>query len=142
MRGTVLIFVKIIFYKHVLIFLVEYFSTSVKLFQKNFCTPLIPSSMDRTSQCNKVDAVRLYASYRLNLRLLKKQRCVVELLKHFIRFLYEDKFQVLHDPWPVNGLKGTAENLVWHSLHDRSSKIALTVPLTVVWKMWLKLTRL
>ena len=27
----------------------------------------IPSSMDRTSRCNKVDAVRLYASYRLNL---------------------------------------------------------------------------
>ena len=29
------------------------------------CT--VPSSMDRTSWCNKVDAVRLYASYRLNL---------------------------------------------------------------------------
>ena len=28
------------------------------------CT--VPSSMDRTSRCNKVDAVRLYASYRLN----------------------------------------------------------------------------
>ena len=33
------------------------------------CT--VPSSMDRTSRCNKVDAVRLYASYRLNLLLLK-----------------------------------------------------------------------
>ena len=29
------------------------------------CT--VPSSIDRTSLCNKVDAVRLYASYRLNL---------------------------------------------------------------------------
>jgi len=39
------------------------------------CT--VPSSMDRTIWCNKVDAVRLYASYRLNLLLLKGQRCVV-----------------------------------------------------------------
>ena len=38
------------------------------------CT--VPSSMDRISRCNKVDAVRLYASYRLNLLLLKGQRCV------------------------------------------------------------------
>ena len=38
------------------------------------CT--LPSSMDRTSRCNKVDTVRLYASYRLNLLLLKGQRCV------------------------------------------------------------------
>ena len=38
------------------------------------CT--VPSSMDRTSRCNKVDAVRLYASYRLNLLLLKGQICV------------------------------------------------------------------
>ena len=36
------------------------------------CT--VPSSMNRTSRCNKVDAVRLYASYRLNLLLLKGQR--------------------------------------------------------------------
>ena len=34
------------------------------------CT--VPSSMDRTSRC-KVDAVRLYALYRLNLLLLKGQ---------------------------------------------------------------------
>ena len=40
------------------------------------CT--VPSSIDRTSRCNKVDAVRLYASYRLNLLLLKGQRCVGE----------------------------------------------------------------
>ena len=39
------------------------------------CT--VPNSMDRISQCNKVDAVRLYASYRLNLLLLKGQRCVL-----------------------------------------------------------------
>ena len=32
--------------------------------------------MDRTSRCNKVDEVRLYASNRLNLLLLKAQRCV------------------------------------------------------------------
>jgi len=38
------------------------------------CT--VPSSMDRTSRCNKVDAVRLYAFYRFNLLLLKEQRCV------------------------------------------------------------------
>ena len=39
------------------------------------CT--VPSSMVRTSRCNKVDAVRLYASYRFNLLLLKGQRCVI-----------------------------------------------------------------
>ena len=38
------------------------------------CT--VPSYMDRTSRCNKVDAEKLYASYRLNLLLLKGQRCV------------------------------------------------------------------
>jgi len=38
------------------------------------CTVL--SSMDRTSRWNKVDAVRLNASYRLNLLLLKGQICV------------------------------------------------------------------
>ena len=45
------------------------------------CT--VPSSMDRTSQCSKVDAVRLYASYRLNLLLLKRQRCVNRKLDSF-----------------------------------------------------------
>ena len=38
------------------------------------CT--VPSSMDWTSRCNKVDAVRLYASHRMNLLLLKGQRFV------------------------------------------------------------------
>ena len=38
------------------------------------CT--VPSSVNRTNRCNKVDAVRLYASYRLNLLLLKWQICV------------------------------------------------------------------
>ena len=37
---------------------------------------LIKQTINRTSRCNKVDAVRLYASYRLNLLLLKGQRCV------------------------------------------------------------------
>ena len=35
------------------------------------CT--VPSSMDRTSRCNKVDAVRLYALYSLNLLLINRQ---------------------------------------------------------------------
>ena len=39
-----------------------------------FCT--VPNSMDRTSLCNKVAAVRLYASCRLNLLLPKGQICV------------------------------------------------------------------
>ena len=39
------------------------------------CT--VPSSMYRTSRCIKGDAVRRCASYRLNLLLLKGQRCVV-----------------------------------------------------------------
>ena len=37
---------------------------------------LIKQTINMTSRCNKVDAVRLYASYRLNLLLLKGQRCV------------------------------------------------------------------
>ena len=41
------------------------------------CT--VPRSMDRSSRCNKVDTVRLYASYMLNLLLLKGQRCVTSL---------------------------------------------------------------
>ena len=45
------------------------------------CT--VPSSMDRTSRCSKVDAVRLYASHRLNLLLLKRQRCVNRKLDSF-----------------------------------------------------------
>ena len=38
------------------------------------CT--VPGSVDRTSRCNKIDTVRLYALCRLNLLLLKGQRCV------------------------------------------------------------------
>jgi len=38
---------------------------------------LIQQTIKRTySRCNKVDEVRLYASYKLNLLLLKGQRCV------------------------------------------------------------------
>ena len=40
---------------------------------------LIKQTINRTSRCNKVDAVRLYASYRLNLLLLKGQRCMIGL---------------------------------------------------------------
>ena len=41
------------------------------------CTvPSSPGSMNRSSRCNKVDAVRLYASYRIKLLLLKGQICV------------------------------------------------------------------
>ena len=46
------------------------------------CT--VPSSMNRTSWCNKVDAVRIYALYRLNSILLKKQRCVYHLSSFFL----------------------------------------------------------
>ena len=44
----------------------------------NFPFPVctVPSSMDRTIRSNKADAARLYASYRLNLLLLKGQICV------------------------------------------------------------------
>ena len=38
------------------------------------CT--VPSSMDRTILCNKVDAARLHALYRMNLLLLKGKICV------------------------------------------------------------------
>ena len=53
-------------------------------FSVSVCT--VPSSMDRTSQCNKVDAVRLYASYRLNLLLLKGigARIIIYHLSYFV----------------------------------------------------------
>ena len=51
-------------------------------FPVTVCT--VPNSVDRTSRCNKVDAVRLYASYRLNLLLLKGQRHV----NHIVRLWY------------------------------------------------------
>ena len=38
---------------------------------------LIKQTLIRTSRCNKVDTVRLYASYRLNLLLPKGQRSVI-----------------------------------------------------------------
>ena len=38
------------------------------------------------SRCNKVDAVRLYASYKLNLLLLKGQRCVIVFNKNNFSF--------------------------------------------------------
>ena len=47
------------------------------------CT--VTSSMDRTSRCNKMDAVRLYASYRMHLLLLKGQRCVSIQFKTFLQ---------------------------------------------------------
>ena len=50
------------------------------------CT--VPSSMNRISRCNKVDAVRLYASYRLNLLLLKGQICKEGLLKLRLQSLF------------------------------------------------------
>ena len=54
------------------------------------CT--VPSSMDRTSRCDKVDAVRLHASYRLNLLLLKGQRCVNRLFKVIIESAFRASF--------------------------------------------------
>ena len=70
-------------------------------FRAQVCT--VPSSMDRTSRCNKVDAVRLYigyASYRLNLLLLKGQICV----------------------------KGAVKDRTCPSINGGSLKIMLTVP--------------
>ena len=55
----------------------------------------VPSSMDRTSRCNKVDTVRLYTSYRLNLLLLKKQRCVLQMI-----FIKLKKFFIRARKWP------------------------------------------
>ena len=64
------------------------------------CT--VPSSMDRTSRSNKVDAVRLYASYMLNLLLLKAQR-------------FEDCYCWLHySIYPLYNSKVAS----WYSLLD------------------------
>ena len=40
--------------------------------------------LDRTSWCNKVDAVRLYASYRLNLLWLQGQICMIH-MRHIFK---------------------------------------------------------
>ena len=42
------------------------------------CTVPHGQTLNRTSRCNKVDTVRLYASYRLDLLYLKGQRCVFD----------------------------------------------------------------
>ena len=60
------------------------------------CT--VPSSMDRTIRCNKVDAVRLYASYRLNLLLLKGEdlrgRFILNYLNmQSLRYLYGKNYK-------------------------------------------------
>ena len=47
-----------------------------------------PSSMDRRSRCNKVDAVRPYASYRFNLLLLKGQRWCVNFNDNDIKDIF------------------------------------------------------
>ena len=54
------------------------FRAGGSIFPVPVCT--VPNSMDMTSRCNKIDAVRLYASYRLNLLLLEGQRCVFSCL--------------------------------------------------------------
>ena len=51
------------------------------------CT--VPSSIDWTSRCNKVDTVRRYASYRLNLLLPKGQRCVIQI------YIYDSNYTFL-----------------------------------------------
>ena len=67
------------------------------------CT--VPSSMDRTSRCNKVDAVRLSASFRLNLLLLKGQRCVV-----YIYVIYAG-FSLSLESYKVHEIKRAEEGL-------------------------------
>ena len=53
------------------------------------------SSMDRTSRCNKVDTVRLYASCRLNLLLPKGRICVFYLCLLFTAYFYVPCLQAL-----------------------------------------------
>ena len=60
------------------------------------CT--VPCSIDRTSRCNKVNVVRLYASYRMNLLLLKRKRVrEIDLNPQMITII------------------NTVSNLPWHS---------------------------
>ena len=58
-------------------------STFVFMSRVNLSAPslyCIARTLNRTSRCNKVDAVRFYALYRFNLLLPKEQRCVTVLL--------------------------------------------------------------
>ena len=82
-----------------------------------------PNSMDRTSRCNKVDTVRLYASYRLNLLLPKGQRCVhlkLWRIKNELCIKKSDNISNALDQIKV--LKGTVK--------DRKNLFKCWVPLT------------
>ena len=76
------------------------------------CT--VPSSMDRTSRCNKVDAVTLMqASYRLNLLLLKEQICVIFKFKRlfYLGWLFQTNYAVLQKLKPSLYLRPVALDL-------------------------------
>ena len=60
---------------------------------------LLKQTLNRTSRCNKVDAIRLYASYRLNLLLPKGlQRCV-KLGLFYQSFYFQAFFKKLFFLW-------------------------------------------
>ena len=78
---------------------------------------LIKQTINRTSQCNKVDAVWLYASYRLNLHLLNGQRCVT-VLKIFFKLMVWRVLCIFIMRWGIstlskmiNGHPAAVENL-------------------------------
>ena len=88
----------------------------------------VPSSMDWTSRCNNVDAVWHYASYRLNLLLLKMQRCVHWLnnhlsnFGHFYIFVWYCKLHFLQNHFRPRSLKLERYSCSKHLLHNSFSK--------------------
>ena len=56
----------------------------------------VPRAMDRTSRCNKVEAVRLYASYRLNLLLIMGQNRRILLKDQNLKKGKSSKFSFFH----------------------------------------------
>ena len=65
---------------------------------------LIKKTINRTSRCHKVDAVRLYASYMLNLLLLNGKRCVICKPNVKIKYLNHLFFAVFFCTWTTKAI--------------------------------------
>ena len=98
----------------------------------------VPSSMERTSsRCNKVDAVKLYTSFRLNLHLLKGQICVnfiIPIVGWHERFTTEP-FKPLSDHrrrrnpfFPAKSVETTPGNWTTFTLYTYWDKLFLENP--------------
>ena len=114
---------------------------------------LIKQTLNRTSWCNKVDAVRLYVSYKFNLLLPKGQRCVVCMshghghLKAPIAFvlvfknyryrfvmycLKTMKFPCLKNEWKIKLLNSNIKSFLVHSFSSEMETILLWISRSIL----------